>query len=64
MVTPRPLRSRKAGDTFPSIRAGRCQHCQQFTVRRVVRQSKSGALYARPICHRQSCISKEGSREH
>ena len=42
MVTPRPLRERNAGDTFPSSRAGRCYHCQEFTVRRMVRQSKSG----------------------
>ena len=64
MVTPRPLRERNAGDTFPSSRAGRCYHCQEFTVRRMVRQSKSGALYARPICHRHNCIVKEGLREH
>ena len=64
MVTPPTLRGRKAGDEFVASRSGRCQHCQRFTVRRMVRQSKSGTLYARPVCFRHSCISKEGSREH
>lgn len=63
MVTPLTLRSRKAGDTFTARANGRCKHCQQDTVRRMVRQSKSGALYARPVCWRNSCISKEGSRD-
>ena len=36
MVTPLTLRSRKAGDTFMARANGRCKHCQQFTVRRMV----------------------------
>ena len=63
MVTPLTLRSRKAGDTFTGRVNGICASiASQSTVRRMVRQSKSGALYARPVCHGEpSCIITEST---